>query len=152
MNVTSPVPMRFRVPPDCGAPVPGFSPWKPDPTLVCGGVDEWGVVPPVVVLDELHAAATVISATAPIAAPNVRGNRLATASPVLQVCSAKVVRGGRTCGPPPRWPCWRPATAMANQRQVKHVAAYLKYRECHGMPSSPKDDSDISNYLSLKYP
>jgi hypothetical protein len=71
------MPIMFSVPPDLGVPVPGLSAWKPATWPGCaGGVI---VLPLLLLLDELlHAAASMVTATALATAPTARKRKCLT--------------------------------------------------------------------------
>jgi hypothetical protein len=106
MNSTSLTPTSLSVPPDFGAPVPGFSALPSAPPV--DPVDDEGEVddpdePPLLDGELLHAAASTVTptaATAPMALAFRR--KCLTTLLLLKIYSAKIVHRAQTAGGTPR--------------------------------------------------
>jgi hypothetical protein len=87
MTLTSLTPTSLSVPPDFGAPVPGFSPWLAESVVDADADDDADDDGPVELLlvdgELLHAAASTVRATA-VAAPTARKRKCLTTQLLLQ--------------------------------------------------------------------
>src|SRR5712691_5151351 len=107
------MPTMLSVPPRWGAPVPGLSPCQPAVTCCAAGVV------PEVPLDELHAAASMVRATAPAKVAKARVRKCVTTLFLLNLLGEDRSRENTGAPwphtvPPAHGPRTRPSTAMAN--------------------------------------
>src|SRR6476619_1203652 len=110
------MPIMLSVPPRWGAPVPGLSPCQPAVSC-CGPV----VLEPEPLVDELlHAAASMVRATAPVTMAKARGRKCLTTLFLLSLLGEDRSRRQITRAPCPQHGATstrartRPSTAMAN--------------------------------------
>src|SRR5215475_7394554 len=111
------MPIMLSVPPFWGAPVPGLSPCQPAVSC-CGPV----VLEPEPLVDELlHAAASMVRATAPVTMAKARGRKCLTTLFLLSLLGEDRSRRQITRAPCPT-------------RCHQHAAPY-KARHGHGLPT-----------------